>query len=313
MRSDKLVSIVVPAYNHENYIVPCIESILLQDYENIEIIIINDGSSDDTPKKIRELKNKSHRNFLYINKNNEGLVKTLNLGLKIARGEYFCELGSDDILMKESIRERVEFLENNPPMDAVFTDAFVFSEGEDHTKVSKRIIGREKEGFESKRHTLLDLIERNAKIFFPTGMFRRNILEKIKAFDEDFRYCEDTVTRYHLALYGNIGYLDKTLMYYRIHAGNVSIGNPLKTWPEKILALKKVYNIVQDRKIKHLTVEKYLKYIPQYIKDARKAGMKKEGYMSYLKEGMGMPSLTLKAFFYKVRIIYLWCAIKWFD
>lgn len=84
-----LASIVVPAYNHENYVAECLESVLAQDYPNIELIVINDGSTDSTGQRIEEFLKKNGQRFRYVSKPNEGLVKTLNAGIRLSFGKIF--------------------------------------------------------------------------------------------------------------------------------------------------------------------------------------------------------------------------------
>jgi glycosyltransferase involved in cell wall biosynthesis len=94
------ISIIIPAYNVENYIDKCIESIINQTYENIEIIIINDGSTDDTRKICEEFKKKDNR-IIVINKENSGVSIARNIGLKAITGKYIAFVDSDDWIEKD--------------------------------------------------------------------------------------------------------------------------------------------------------------------------------------------------------------------
>src|SRR3990170_1745107 len=129
-RDFPLVSIVVPAYNHEAYVVECLESVLAQDYPNIEFIVINDGSTDSTGQRIEEFLKKNGERFRYVSKPNEGLIKTLNLGITLASGKYFCEIASDDILIPDSVRKRVSYMEENQSLDVAFADAYIMRDRE---------------------------------------------------------------------------------------------------------------------------------------------------------------------------------------
>src|SRR3990172_250496 len=179
------VTVVVPAYNHENYVIDCIESILSQDYPNIDLVVINDGSTDGTDEKIMGLTGQGGRPFRYISKENEGLIKTLNLGLKLARGKYFCELASDDMVLPGSIRKRVEYLEANPRAEAVFADGYFLNASE---KTSTRILQGTVAGYHGPEHTIENLIKGDAIIMFPSGMIKKSTLDALGGFDEDFRY-----------------------------------------------------------------------------------------------------------------------------
>lgn len=102
-----LVSIIVPAYNVEQYIAVCLNSLIEQTYSNIEIIVINDGSTDNTFNLLQEFQLKDSRILLY-NQENKGLSETRNVGIQYASGEYICFLDSDDWIDKETIEKAVE-------------------------------------------------------------------------------------------------------------------------------------------------------------------------------------------------------------
>ena len=94
-----LISVIIPAYNHQDYIEKCISSVAAQDYSNKEIIIINDGSTDNTNRVVVDLLpeiSSKFVNVIYKNKENEGIASSLNLGLSLAKGEYIVTLASDD-------------------------------------------------------------------------------------------------------------------------------------------------------------------------------------------------------------------------
>lgn len=109
-----LVSVCVPAYNHEKYVAECIQSIIDQDYKNIELIIINDGSKDKTDEVIKSYEQKCQERFVrfeYRNRENKGLSSTLNEMLDWSKGKYFTGIASDDILLFNKISLLVYELE----------------------------------------------------------------------------------------------------------------------------------------------------------------------------------------------------------
>lgn len=114
-KSLPLVSVVIPVYNHEKYVAESIQSVINQNYNNIELIIINDGSKDNSHKVIMsyEQKCKSRfKRFEYINRKNKGLSVTLNEMVNWAEGKYFSAIASDDILIANKISLLTEKLEN---------------------------------------------------------------------------------------------------------------------------------------------------------------------------------------------------------
>ena len=97
-----LVSIIVPIYNVEKYLDQCIVSLINQTYQNIEILLLNDGSTDNSPKICNKYKNKDNR-IIYISQANKGLSATRNNGIKIAKGEFILFVDSDDYVSKDIV------------------------------------------------------------------------------------------------------------------------------------------------------------------------------------------------------------------
>lgn len=263
------ITLIVPLYNHEKYVLECLESILTQDYPNLELIVINDGSTDGSDKKVRDYLEKHVGSFRYISKENQGLVKTLNLGLSQASGDYFCELASDDMLLEGSLSKRAEFLNTHPKVDAVFGDLYII-EGE--TRTERRFYGDLKSGtgFKSSVHTIEDLLTKKARCHVPTGLFRTSVLRDFGGFDEDFRYFEDTSIRYRFAMYAKIDFIDEPLIYYRMHKSNVSRSDNTPALKEKLLALEKLSEELEPGSLKTLVDKKLLGGYLSYSKKRKR-------------------------------------------
>jgi alpha-1,3-rhamnosyltransferase len=107
-----LVSVIISCYNHQDFIQSCIESVIRQTYPNIELIVFDDGSSDRSPVILDAL-SKQH-GFYFKAQENAGLSTTLNRALAEAKGEYICQLGSDDILMLDKVEKQVNYMEQHP-------------------------------------------------------------------------------------------------------------------------------------------------------------------------------------------------------
>lgn len=121
--SQPLVSVVIPCYNHEKFVQDSIQSVIDQTYENIELIIIDDGSKDNTVLKIQEmieLCKKRFTRFEFRSRSNMGLSTTLNEALKVSTGKYFSTIASDDMILPEKIAIQVEYLEKNENIIGVF-------------------------------------------------------------------------------------------------------------------------------------------------------------------------------------------------
>lgn len=115
IRKLPLISVCIPAYNHEKYVAECIESVINQDYENIELIIINDGSKDKTHDVIMQYQQKCQERFVrfeYRNRENKGLSITLNEIVAWSKGKYFTGVASDDVMLKNKVSLLVYKLES---------------------------------------------------------------------------------------------------------------------------------------------------------------------------------------------------------
>ena len=108
-----LISIILPVYNAEEYIEECINSILIQTYKNFELLVINDGSTDNS---INLIKSYNDQRIKIIN-NEHNFIKTLNLGLKHAEGKYIARMDGDDLMLPHRLEVQFNYMENNPEID----------------------------------------------------------------------------------------------------------------------------------------------------------------------------------------------------
>lgn len=125
---DKLISVIIPCYNHEKYIQKTIRSVLEQTYPNLEILVADDCSLDDSVAAIREIKDSRIKTFFF--EENHGTVYTLNYLLRKASGDYFATLGSDDYFRPDKLEKQIKVMEENPSLGAVFSWAEIIDEND---------------------------------------------------------------------------------------------------------------------------------------------------------------------------------------
>jgi glycosyltransferase involved in cell wall biosynthesis len=131
MSSGPLVSIITPCFNGEKIISRLLDSILIQTYRNIELILVNDGSNDNTEQIVLSYKDKLEKygiQFIYVYQANQGVGSAINAGLKKVTGKYFCWPDFDDYFDSESVEQRVRILEEFPEFGIVASDAYLRSE-----------------------------------------------------------------------------------------------------------------------------------------------------------------------------------------
>ena len=112
------VSVILPSYNHEQYVEAAVRSVMEQSGVDFELIVIDDGSKDRTPEILKRLADELK--FTYIHRPNKGVVATLNEALELAQGEYVCSFSSDDIMPPDRLKKQSDFLDAHPDAAACF-------------------------------------------------------------------------------------------------------------------------------------------------------------------------------------------------
>ena len=207
-----LVSVIIPAFNSAKHLPCAIESALSQTYRNTQIIVIDDGSTDDTKNVIHTFIDK----ITYLRKNNGGPASARNYGIEKACGEYIAFLDADDYWLPEKLRDQVEFLALNPELKIVHTNAWIIEE----TKTICPVFLNYKP---SSGNIFEELFLKN-RINLLTVMLKRECFNIIKGFDESRELIglEDYELWLRMSLKFKIGYLDRILAVYRLHDNNIS-------------------------------------------------------------------------------------------
>lgn len=205
------VSVIIPAYNSEKFICESIESVLKQTFKHYEIIIIDDGSNDNTKNKIERFKESI--NYLY--QNNLGPSVARNSGLKVARGQYIAFLDADDIWLPNKLELQVEFLDRNPDIGLVSCDALAFNE----QNVLIASMSKERNLYSG---WVFERLLRENFLNTDNVLIRKQVFKDVGMFNEVLKFCEDYDLWLRIANKYRIGYIDKILTKYRIHTSNRS-------------------------------------------------------------------------------------------
>jgi len=233
MKNQK-ISVVIPSYNHQDYVLQAVESVLQQDWRNIDLIVIDDGSTDQSPELLADL-HRRQGGFRFISRPNRGLVKTVKEGLAIAQGEFFCLLASDDYFTPGSLSSRAACLAAHPDCVAVFGDALLLSGG---TVSGERVM-------DAKRRRLFEMADpipefiKGVNLPIHTLMARTAIFRQVGGFDERYQYCEDLDPQLLLYLAGPIRFIDLPVYCLRRHTTNSSRTNPHVARADKVLLYRK--------------------------------------------------------------------------
>lgn len=219
----KTVSVVISAYNHENFVGECLESVMKQTYPNIELIVLNDGSKDRTHHVISAYENELRNrflNYIYINKENEGISKSFNRGIQLASGTYIKPFASDDVMMPNAIEKLVHALESNPDSDVAYGDGYHFDTPVPGKKKKLKRAQRFSKIADFKSGHIYDhLLDMLPLISSCTVMYTRESFERVGGYDEDLA-CEDMDLYLRLSRKHKFVYVDDILILHRISAKN---------------------------------------------------------------------------------------------
>lgn len=243
--NNDLVTVVIPAYNHQDYVQETIYSIINQTHENIELVIFNDGSTDNTDTKIKELLSECKKRFVrleYICKENEGLAATWNRAIDWADSDYLYTIASDDVAMPQAVEILYKFLSKHEKYALAVGDNQIINDKSErcywdkhrnNTTIDHAIFHTFgeflKKGRAGQRRykpwnygTYKTFLTEN---YITNGkMFRIQSLIKVGKFIPGMK-LEDWYINLQLAKYYKMKYIDKILLSYRWHNNN-TIRNP---------------------------------------------------------------------------------------
>jgi len=226
---EKLFSVVVLTYNQENLVVETLNSIYNQTFKNIELVISDDASKDNTQKVIADWIESHQDRFANVvvnfNKKNLGISGNHTMGIKLANGEFVKYIGGDDILLPDTIKKMHDFLENNKEARFCTSKIKMFYKKDDNYITfdelpEKRIFKKLKEADVNKQFRILS---QGCYISAPGTFFRKSIFEQYGYFDTKFRTFEDWHQWLKFSLNGErLFLLDEYTVSFRRHVNSVS-------------------------------------------------------------------------------------------
>lgn len=212
-----LISVVVPVYNVEKYLAECLDSILAQTYQNLEIIVVNDGSTDGSPKIVQKYSAK-HKSIVVVNKKNGGLSSARNAGIEKATGGYLCFVDSDDMIAPDFIEKLAAAM--NPEEGILLSTCRYTRRSSDLGKVEDsgtKVV-------DAKEYLVKTYYQNNAALYsvtVATKMFAKQLFEKVRfpvgALYEDFAIIDQLVLQSK-----SVALVDKALYYYRRSEGSIT-------------------------------------------------------------------------------------------
>ncbi|MGE3261143.1 MAG: glycosyltransferase family 2 protein [Bacteriovoracia bacterium] len=209
-----LVTVLLPVYNAEKYLAEAISSVLAQTFTDFELLIVDDGSTDRSPEIIHGLRDTRIR---YLrNEENQKLIRTLNRGLKEAKGEFIARMDSDDICFPQRLERQLQFFRREPDTAVAGSFAIRIDENSVHGAVINRPVGND----------LARNVWLPTPLLHPTVMMRRSVVDRGFIYDENCLHCEDYDFWIRIAKAGlRIENLPAPMLYYRVHGGGISFQN----------------------------------------------------------------------------------------
>lgn len=209
-------SVLIPTYNHEKFIVRCIESVLSQTYRNFDVWVIDDCSTDNTVGLIREFTDP--RINLVCNTFNRGINWNLNKLFEMSDGEYVCGIGSDDAMHPELLETVADVFSKNPNVGVCYCDLNILDENGRQCS-SSRI--RENTRL-TKEEVLRETFLRYPVVWTPGRSARRSIYNSIVPLSSAFMNMQDVEETTRLLFSADFHVIKKPLVDYRVFEGNVS-------------------------------------------------------------------------------------------
>lgn len=212
------VSIIIPTFNSAHYVLDALKSVLAQSYQDFEVLIIDDGSSDNTKELLQPFVAADPDRIFYFYQDNQGLACARNTALAKARGEFIALLDADDIYLPERLAKTVAVLEDDADVCLAHANIIKMAENGDALGVVER----------QKSFLSGDIFEniflRKAHMACPTVLFRKSCYEEFGGFDPQLARlgCEDRELWLRFAQKYKMQYVDEPLAHYRVSATSMS-------------------------------------------------------------------------------------------
>ena len=223
-----LVSVITPSYNQGQFIRETIDSVLNQDYPNIEYIVTDGGSMDET---VNILKSYGDR-IKWVSEKDDGQGDAVNKGLRIANGEIIGWLNSDDTYTPGAVRKAVDYLNFRPNIDMVYGEGYYIDK-------DSNITGR----YNTEKYSKLRLAE-TCFICQPSAFFRKSIVERAGEIDASLHLCMDYELWMRFAMLGRIAYTKDYLASSRMYAENKTSARRAEIFKEAFSSVKKHYGYI---------------------------------------------------------------------
>ena len=239
MSSEPLVSVIIPSYNRENSIIRSVDSVLKQTYQNIELIVVDDGSTDSTVNLLNEIKD-SRLRVLEL-KSNAGASAARNAGIKIAKGSYIAFHDSDDVWVLDKLKTQLDLIEGTGPDVGMVYSAYdvIYEDGKKITipsKTSEKLSG-----------DLSGLLSKYNVVGTPTMLVKSEVFKNVGMFDEKLIQLEDWDFALRVSSKYQFLYINTPLLISYYSADGVNANKRQKSLDNKAYFLSKNKSLLNKR------------------------------------------------------------------
>ena len=211
------VSVIVPAYNAARYLPDALKSVLRQAYQDWEVILVDDGSTDNTREVVSSFIPQFGSRLNYIYQANKGLPAARNTAIRNARGKYLALLDADDVWLEHRLELTVARLDEDPEIGIAHGHVMRIGPNGETLGVPARPPARYLSG-----RIARDIYLRRAHILCPTATFRRNCVDVVGYFDETMRASEDRDMWFRIAERYTVAYIPEIIAQYRSSPSSMS-------------------------------------------------------------------------------------------
>lgn len=246
MQATPLVSVIVCAYNAEAFISETLQSLIAQTYPHMEIVVVDDGSSDRTAAIVQSMA----KPIIYHYQKNAGISAARNTGIRLCSGDLICFFDADDLMPPDRIAVQVDFMHRYPDVGVVFSDYRNFSghgEAEQtHFETCPQLQAQVKGQSEVILTNVCAILANENFGIAGTPMMRRILLSQVQGFDTHLRSCEDFHFYFRLARFSRVGVINRVGMLRRMHANNLS-----RNWRQMLTSGVQCYSMLRDNESDH--------------------------------------------------------------
>lgn len=233
------VSVVIPTYNRQTLVLEAIESVLGQTFKDFEIIVVDDGSTDETSIRLRPYLDR----IIYHVQKNQGVAAARNTGIRLSQGEFICFLDSDDLWLPAKLAKQISFADAHPEYGLISADGSGFEANKKPAEKNKS------EVHEIHNGSVVEHLLFGNWILTSTVMVRRKCLEEVGGFDEDIgKYGEDWLLWMRVASKFPIYFLPEVLGTYRLQPGGLTDNRPEEQFQSLMRCIQKLSVLPQFKK-----------------------------------------------------------------